>query len=480
MKKIKSKIIITVMLALLTGITMLTLTACGGTPALDRVLRGGFTVEIRYDANGGSFGAGTASDFAVFVRPDSRIPQPGNSRVAGATRHVYQPNPTWHLPLLDGYGEPLVCEDRGIVLVEEEPWNFDTRRVTDYDSGMTLFANWQRAFFFRFWFEEEGEDAEDGFVDLLVREEDGTISTDNANIRGPLGLRATLGAPRGLRREYSLRRVFNYLPVLDESGEPNADRERANNRELAGLTDVDIAALVHRAWVGVEPNEDGTITPNQAYEYSYHNLFTTWIRGDFTFVEQPSHLPVTGNVYLESDLNMAQWISFSRQPLDFDTAGLNNLDSTIFRGMESYNGTIIGNGYKIYNLNLSFVNDVSGRNDFGLFGLFTGTVRDVVFENMHIEVRHNIVPVLNVFPRNIGFFAGRIGAGAVVSNVTLEQGNQLTVYDPTPAQGGRPLVVNPSVPGFLFGQIPAGWTHGITGTIETDLTGYRVNAGLTA
>lgn len=88
-----------------------------------------------------------------------------------------------------------------------------------------------------------------------------------------------------------------------------------------------------------------------------------------------------------------------------------------FTGVEwtvapEYFGEIIGNGYAVRNITVNKIYEENGLEYAGLFAQFCGSVTDVAFENVNIEVSATSSV-------NAGLFAGRVDTLATVKNVTV-------------------------------------------------------------
>jgi len=548
MKKAIRKIsIITIVAIMLFGLTLFT--ACGDPiPPTELLRQRGFTIEVTFNANGGSF-ANAPYEWSVFLRPGQRVPNPtvrrGGSRGEGeirpAVRLGFLNNPTWHRAMgyeFYGYDEYYNRiyrpyrdpENPNQIWLEEEPWNFNTPIGEEHvplDYEFTLYANWTPASIFRFVFvttlpgqapgftipqpappitplppSEEDDDDEDEeivieeedveigqFLDLRVMPGTGRLRDLHNNLNS---LRSILPGERMLspiqNRMHSLRGVYLTYEDAQQGNALNAS-EIARDPEHPRATDEYLYNLIHRAY---DPNYEGNqvstpVVPTEEsdnsteleeptgpnLDFRIHYLFTTWVEGTMNFVSNPSDMPLSGNVYLESDLDFYGWRRVTNIDGTPPFEGWNrtqNFTSTIFGN--TYNGTFRGNGFTVSNIHLDY-GFVAGETSFGLFRNLSGTIRDVTFNNITIEVfpdvpsnahvpnRPNENMLSNFPPRHVGFLVGQvIFDQAIIHNVSFIGENSLIVNSsnyPHATYGHINFARGTIDNNYMFGVVPGSW-----------------------
>lgn len=130
MKKATKKITVLSLLLVL-AVCVVALVACKGNPLTrDDIENQGYTVMVKYDFNGG-INNDALQTVTIYVRPNSRIPQPGG---VGASFG----GPTQQGKTLRGFYKGTK-NDSGEIEYADTPWNFQSDKVTE---SITLYALW--------------------------------------------------------------------------------------------------------------------------------------------------------------------------------------------------------------------------------------------------------------------------------------------------------------------------------------------------
>ena len=369
-----------VLLAALTLAILLLATSCKSTEnPYDTGRDEGYTVNIRYDANGGTFATNTSvivdsynpEDFPSGKlpliapedednRPAAKLPQNDGFILAGWY--------TERTPVLDGEGNHLdydgnIASESGMTpaYTFTGHWDFKNDRLdlsTLEGDGITLYAAWVPEFYFEFYDIDSGE---------------------------------KIGERKAVAGEAIA------IPVLNpESGKV----EKKDFPELFGKT-YDSFFLDSE---GNNPISGSTVTHTGVIDLatatatgSVMKIYTKLLDGLWYSISTPEQLISRADPTAHDVLNA---------DLDFEGSAW-PLSSTFM-------GSIIGNGHKISNITLK---QSQQSNLAGVFkSLEAGaTVEDVTFENVTYTISAgNKNPDISY-----GLFAGRISEGATVRNVAV-------------------------------------------------------------
>ena len=523
--------------AVLLLVAFMGLAACSVFDPIEDLINRGFNIEVRFEANGGSFRGTNVHVVAVRLRPGQRIPRPGvMHRPPETIRQGYLLNPTWHralldehgnlvrsavldengyyltreIPVLDDYGDlafiqyvdeygvpryhgyydeydrfvyELIYDDEGNLRpipvlvphtrteiiydfeIETTPWDFSVT-IDEPNSQITLVAMWTPIPVFRLHFDVVVTyggvpSTVSRYIDHRVITSDGTLGTFLENMDN-LRMSSRIERTNTFNDHFVLNSVFTDRVA-------SLDRSNRLNHELD--------TIVHRAWV---PPDDYEGDPNYyqpgPYSPRTHDLFTTWIfvggsTSHVSFVYGPSDFRTSrgdaGGVnvayYLENDIDFAGWYRSHSQSAEL----VHDLRSTIFGN--AFTGRIYGNGFTVSNINLSFVNEFGiGEASIGLFSTFMGSMIDVSFHNVSIDVAYSAIPPINNVQRRIGFFAGWIFPQANIRNVAFSGDLILDLTEPLAGPLDPHVWIVVSQPrDFVFGEAPATWPTAVN---QADIT----------
>ena len=362
---------------------------------------------IRFSANGGHFLPG--SRFIAWAMPGGIAQQPvqdliiqgvftrvGHADLPRVIRGGYWA--TWHLPVRDANGYIVFDSDNNVVL-QETPWDFATDIVPVGTTDLVLFANWHRAFVFRF---IEGTPSIQMPQMPPVAWQYDTMAF-GYNL---LYFQNNLRDLRAFFRPAARRGSHSLLSVYATQADYDAGIR---------MTDEQIANLYH---------------PLDLNQPHYVTLFTRWLDGNFIFVSTAADLPSFGNantnIFLEDNISLANVLNIEAM--------------TIFGG--AFLGSFYGNGFRVSDISLT--QSQAGTN-FGLFTQLSGTIRDVEFYNITINIdfsEHSEIPPR---VRNIGFFAGWLMHGAVIQNVSILNSNFNIDIPQPPSWQPQMLISNDSL-----------------------------------
>ena len=353
----------------------------------------GYTVSVRFDANGGSF-AGSPNEVYivdVFNPADYRTNGEGKAEIpllapddpirkdsafaVSNTGHFLAGWYTERTPRvsdsgepLDEYGQPTSVSGREQGYVYSGKWDFANDRLTvsagdskgSADNQVTLYAAWVPYFNFEFYAQNS-----DGTFSLLETKQLIEIALPEWNTKtGKMDMK-DFPARDGMTFEAA---------YLDEAMQIPA------GEAVCGEVDYEHGTV----------SDDGTI-----------RLYTTWMEGTWFRISTPKQFydnaRLGGSYMIEADL-------------DFTDALWPTVMST-----GEFTGTIQGNGHTI-----SGVTVLQGDNskiNGGLFGVLSATARisDLRFEN----ITYRIVAGSRMQAPNYGLLAGTVHEGATLSNVTL-------------------------------------------------------------
>lgn len=420
------------------------LTACQGELSkADKLVEQGYLLSVKYDASGGKFINAENSYFLDMFNP-SKYTADANGKI-----HVKLYEPTdpvrdipenkltkagyfyvgWYRnrePVKDSDGN--VLDENGQILYtdvitgeyysDEEHTKSATPAYTysdryDFDSDtleytlgsgrqeITLYAAWVKNFTFTYYYEKDGEWTQFGTTDFDYKY--------NSQIEGDLDT--------------------CYLPDWSETvtidGEPTKCGYMNHKRKY----DSALNSLF------TFPDIDGNYTFKAAYtDPEKANAIDSKLKhGGSVNLENATSVDSDKKIYVEFDEGAYYKIATAEQLVDnADLSGtydiLCDLDfsaeanggtavkwSGLFE-INTFEGTINGNGHKI--LNAKAVHSNSEKENGGLFGKIAkgATVKDITFENTVFDLQKNSDKINSA---SYGLFAGEIESGATVSGITL-------------------------------------------------------------
>ena len=352
----------------------------------------GYTVSVRFDANGGSF-AGSPNEVYIVdvfnpadytdasgkaaiklfapddpVRKDSAFPVSNTGHFLAGWYTERTPRVDENGNPLDEYGKPTAETGRPQGYTYGGKWDFDADRLTVDPNGgnvsavneVTLYAAWVPYFNFEFYAR-----AEDGSFTLLDTKQMIEINLPEWNLTtGKMDM-----------KEFPARDGMTFeAAYLDEA--------------MTTLAEGKVSGAVDYTTGTVE--SDGTI-----------RLYTTWMEGTWFRISTPKQL------YDNARLGASYIIEAD---LDFT----NTLWPTVF-STGDFTGTILGNGHTI-----SGVTVLQGDNskiNGGLFGVLTASasITDLKLEN----ITFRMVAGSRMQSPNYGLLAGTVQGGSTLSGVTV-------------------------------------------------------------
>ena len=379
------------------AVTILTACAKWGTPyqTLDEK---GYTVSVRYDANGGVF-AGTNDVFVVdvFNSADSKVAliAPDDARrkenAFEISRHQYF-LAGWYQTrelrvnergeALDDFGNLCSVSGNPQGYIYADRWDFKNDRLTiDPNTStssevntMTLYAAWVPYINYEFYAQNP--------------------ETQQFEKVGNSHLAINLSLPTWNKTTGKLD--MNNFPSIDgktfEKAYLDAEMTQELTDTLYGNFDEEKGILQH----------SGTV-----------KVYTTWMEGEwfriYTAKQFFSNSKLNGNYIICADLD------FSNQ------VWKPNLTEGEF------NGTIIGNGFKFSNIKSIQGAAASARQEFGgLFGALgaNAVIKDVVFENVSYQIEAGT----RAPEASFGLLAGAVREGATLENITVSGSLLINAY----------------------------------------------------
>ncbi len=365
--------IISLIMAVFTISAILSLASCEKETAFDKLDSKGYTISVKFEANGGDIKGSKSNLLNAFNPKDFEVNEDGKIEIQllapDDERRGESNKLTFSKPgesFVGWYKEriPVNGVDGKDGYTYSGLWNFETDRLVldpngDYTSAenqLTLYAAWVPKFTFNVYTkDEDGKsvllETVDAFkLDLPVWE-DGEPRIDMGDI--------------GTRKGYTFDKAY-----FDED-----------------CTDpIDVETL--RGKINME---NGTL------ENKVINLYTTWLSGTHIYIYTEQHMRL-----VTSDA-----VCHLMNDLDFEnsTWTLNSL---------KFGGIFYGNGHKISNVTLetTFANTSNG-----MFADITSSAKfkDVSFENISHTVNVGRVKADNSF----GLFAGKVASDAVFDNVSI-------------------------------------------------------------
>ncbi len=353
----------------------------------------GFTVSVRFDANGGSF-AGSPNEVYIvdvfnpadyktnaegkveipLVAPDDAIRQDSAFPVSN-TGHFLAGWYTERSPRVDANGHPLdefgqltSISGREQGYVYSGKWDFADDRLTVDPNGthgsaenqVTLYAAWVPYFNFEFYAQNQ-----DGSFSLVETKQLIEIALPEWNL--------TTG-----------KMDMKEFPARDGMTFESAFLDEAMTIPAEGIVS------------GGVDYEQGTVSGDGTIRF-----YTTWREGTWFRISTPKQFydnaRLGGSYMIEADLDFTD----SLWPMVMSTG--------------EFTGNIVGNGHKISNVTV-LQGDNSKING-GLFGVLgtTANISDVNFEN----ITYRIVAGSRMQAPNYGLLAGTVHEGAALTNVTI-------------------------------------------------------------
>lgn len=400
-----------IILTLITAAVMLTavigLTSCGGSDEYDEFDAAGYTVSVKFDANGGQFKGTDSTVVDVFdpsAAKDGRIallapddPKRDKNNTLSVTKHQHF--------LAGWYAERTPIDENDLTkgYTYSDRWDFandrleidPTKEYTSRENALTLYAVWVPYYRFEIYAEGEG-----GFtlLDTVLGTELEIPEWEEGDVKLDMGDFPT-------RSGYTLDGVF-----ADES----------------------CSSLLTDTLVGEWDEETGvSLTPTI-------KLYTKWLEGEIYRIYKPDDLRknVKPGGYYEI---MAD--------LDFSDAVWPTALSS-----GKFSGRINGNGHTVSGISVT----ADGKKTAGVFGTLAAeaVIRDINFTDVTFVANFGIVGQGSSF----GSFAGIILDGATVEGVSFEA---------TVVLNEKILLGDYFKKDFSFGKlVGTGSSDGITATVE--------------
>ena len=345
----------------------------------------GYTVNVRYDANGGSFATNTSvivDSYNPDDFPSGKLPLIApESAARGDKKQVARNNgfilAGWYTerePVLDSNGNHLdynnnIASETGMTpaYTFSGYWNFASDKLDisalEGDS-ITLYAAWVPEFYFEYYDIETGEKLGDAI----------------ANVGESITLPA-FNSATGKVDNNSLPQLFGktYDKIFTDANGEN---------EVNGT-------ISHSGSINLE-NATASGATMKLY-FKRECLYVKLLEGEWYWISSVDQLIAAsnpaGHYVLTEDLDFAgkSW------PLS-----------------GSFSGEIVGNGHKISNIS---VKQTSQGNIAGIFKNITGTasISGVTFENATLEIKAGYSKA----GISYGLFAGKIEQGAVITDVNV-------------------------------------------------------------
>ena len=365
---------------------ILTLTACKAreNPYKDNA-NDGYTVNVRYDANGGSFATNTSvivdsynpDNFAdgkitLFAPNDSNRKNPYNAQNTGFVLAGWY---TEREPVVDENGNHLdyagnIAEETGLTpaYTFSGYWDFASDKLdvnTLHGDTITLYAAWVPEFSFEFY-------------------------TKDAN--GDFVLMTSMIATPG--QELTLPAINQVSGKVDANDFPSLV---GKTYDVAGIY---LDSTLQNAVTGEKLTHSGIINYETAEaENSVMKVYLDLLEGDWYFITSADQLIANANpsahyvIGADLDFDGKKW------PLS-----------------SNFSGSIHGNGYTISNISIE-QNKIETNSVYGIFKTVKAgaEIKDVNFANAKLSIlQGNSKPNISY-----GLFAGKIEAGVTISNVTL-------------------------------------------------------------
>ena len=357
-------------LALIVGIILMPKDGSGN--VYDENNKLGYSVSVKFDANGGAFTTNTSiivdsfdskqDDIALLAPDDSRR---GNDSFTAKKNGYFLAG--WYrerIEKTDENGE-IVFEYSGKWDFEKDVLEIDHDKEYSADSpALTLYAAWVPLFEIEFYSLDDGK-----LIDTINYNPLETKSLEVPAWNEETGAVEMYKFPE--REGYTFNKAY-----FDAEG----------TKELTGKT------LTHPGTVDLD---------NATVKDSVLKLYIDWTEGEWyriynadQFIESAS---LKGNYELFADLDFTDKI----WPTSFVYG--------------NYSGVIKGNGHTIKNVEITQTNN--SKVNAGLFGYLTDTasISDVIFENVTFTIKAGTRKVGTSY----GLFAGTISDNAIINNVSI-------------------------------------------------------------
>lgn len=423
----------------------LMLTACQVETPYDKYDREGYTVSVKFDANGGAFTTNTTvivdtanpDNLSVGADGMKELPLISPSDPARGSGNAFTPIKSgyflagWYstrTEVTDGAGNALdidgnIAAESGkeIAYTYSGKWDFASDRLdidpnktyTSKEPVLTLYAAWVPEFSFEFY------------------------TKDGKTLVGTTTVNPTLSS------EIQLPKWNLDTGKLEYNGIP----------QLAGKTLVSIYEDKDgEAITAYRLTHTGVFNPADAsYENNVMKLYCEYAEGSWYRISTAKQFQnlaaANGCYYIEADLNFeGKW-----------TNAFNNM----------FSGKIYGNGHKF--TGISQRQTTKGRNN-GLFGQIS---KDAVIKDLTIEnANYTVAQGSSTAGATFGLFAGAVTEGAVITNVainsstvTIEVSNSITF--PADYSFGKVAGLGYEYTGIDFGGIDIVTTESAIGSIYT-------------
>ncbi|MBQ8267856.1 MAG: hypothetical protein IJZ21_05675, partial [Clostridia bacterium] len=333
----------------------------------------GYTVSVKFDANGGIFTTNTSvivDSFNTEGKSKVALISPDDSR---RDNDAFTASKNGHF-LAGWYKERIETTDSdgNTVYTYAEKWDFENdilkidenKEYSAEEPALTLYAAWVPLFEIEFYSLDSGE-----LIDTMQFD-----PTDEKELSVP-----------AWNEETGAVEMFDF-PERDGYTYNKAYFDAAGTNELTGET------LTHPGIVNVE---------NATATDSVLKLYVDWTEGEWyriynvdQFIESAS---LNGNYELFADLDFTDEI----------------WPTTFMYG--NFGGVIKGNGHSIKNVEAIQTNN--SKVNAGLFGHLTDTanISDISFENITFTIKAGTRKV----GTNYGLFAGTLSSKATLSNVRI-------------------------------------------------------------
>ena len=338
----------------------------------------GYSYCVTYDANGGTFGSNTTRTYAL-VKENSLTPAPGyvdertQASIKLPTRRDFQLveeakdngddnkndeailTRSWFVAKTDADGNVIYegeGDEKTAVLESEEPWNFAKDKVT---KDITLVAQWREVFRYQIYLVDATTDG------TMVEKEIRSYTVEpGATIIDKLYNKDKATGKYVRRADYIKVSVSNYT-ILDFYMDEKLTVPLADNYVHPGRHEMEVTEI------NPDTNEEETTTIST----NVVKIYVKYLSGRYDLIS---------NNNLKSLTEASKWYLLE----DVDFSGKEQTALTRF------NGEIQGNGYVIKNLTVDSiaVKATSGTyNSHSIFGTLNGSVENVKFENVTLNVK---------------------------------------------------------------------------------------------
>ena len=455
MKKIFKKIFIagTIMVATLAaGI----FSSCSYSEDQETIKRGeGYSCCVTYDANGGTYGSNSSRTYAL-VEEGSLAPAPGyvdgktQASVKIPTRRDYvlvgentdskitdanykaMLTESWYWAKTDEDGKLSYDKEGNVELVREEPWDFLKDTV---EEDITLIPKWREVFRFTLCIMEEK--VEDGKVVVTEKEiRQFSVNPGDTIIDRLYDKDKSTGSV--VRRADYIKSGFSTsaYTILDFYMDSKCTELVKNDYKHPGRHD----EVVTQVNPDTEEEETTTISTNVV------KIYAKYLSGKYDLVS---------NKNIKTLNQASKWYLVE----DIDYANAEN-----WGVLNSFSGTIYGNGYSIKNLTIESVVMKKGGQyvAHSIFGRMNGTVENLKFDNVTLKLRTEMSTLVPGNEHRAAFLAYNFGDKGTMKNVTLNNCRILfadaNCYTHAVAQGG------------LWWETPAEGQATVTGSVAIEET----------